>query len=377
VRATHLVCLLAAAAALGASCSSSNDNPVPAAFVLADCRGGLTEIARLPMTETPTTLTTSAAFNNLAIDGDTLYLTYAFASTDSGLPPSGGIVAVPVSGGPARVVGAAENTSQWGVSSFWVSGGQVHMQTGTSITSIPADAVTPAPLTFTEDSAYNSAYAHDAEFGYSALRGGDGLTVAKTPIAGGEPTVIATEPWSNQPASLGAMADAGDAVLLNVGPAVTGDPARLWRIPKDGSARSEPRPDVHWSDPVWQPMWLAWDGTDILGPVSVGPQNYLVESRVAPAGTSAPVHLKLTGTVAMRRNDEILSLQMVQIQAPEPSFTLLVATTKGAPAGAVVACGPLTISSSPDAPSGIAATDTDIYVAYREHSDTVLARVTP
>jgi len=380
VGAARLACALAAAGALGAACSSSSGAPEIAAFALADCHGGLVEIARFPQTAVPTSLTTGVAFNDLALDGDTLYLIYAYASTESGLPISGGVLAVPVSGGPARVVGAADTatTSEWPGAFFWVSDGQVHLQSGTDIVSIPADAATPSALPLMFDTPYAAAYAHDAVFGYSALLD-NGLTVAKTPVAGGAPIVIATDPLT--PPSLGAMADAGDALLLHAGsygaPAHSGEPGRLWRIPKDGTARSEPRPDVHWTDPVLEPMWLAWDGAAILGPTVVGAQNYLVQSRVAAAGTSAPVQLKLSGTIATRRNDEVLTLQTLH-QNGDNIARLLVATSKGDPAGTVVACGPeinLTVASG--APSGIAATDTEIYLSYRDRYDTVIARVTP
>ena len=319
-------------------------------------------------------MSASSAFNNLAIDGDTLYTTYAYAPSGIGLATSGDIVAVPVSGGPARVVGAGESTSEWRVASFWVSAGQLHMQTGTDVLSIPADAATPSTLPVMLDSpAHRSAFAHDADYGYSALLDGDGLIVARTPIAGGAPTVIATGPAP----SVGAMADAGDALLLHVGSSNLGEDGHVWRIPKDGTARGEPRPDVRWNDPVHEPLWLAWDGDAILGPTLVGQQNLFVQSRVAATGTSAPVQLKLSGAVATRRNDEILSLQMLQTRAGEPRFRLLVASSKGAPAGTVVACGSETISLSPDAPAGIAATDDAIYVSYGQDADTVIARVTP
>jgi hypothetical protein len=108
-----LACGLWAASALLSSCSSSaSDEPPFPAFALADCQGQgtLVPIARLVKTYAGSSLTAGGTFNNLALDGDTLYTAYSFASTDSGLPTAGGVVALPASGGPVRVVGAADST---------------------------------------------------------------------------------------------------------------------------------------------------------------------------------------------------------------------------------------------------------------------------
>ena len=67
--------------------------------------------------------------NNLALEGETLFMAYAFASSDSGLPTSGGIMAVPTSGAPAVLAAtpAPDTTSQWGAGSFWVAGGRLYL----------------------------------------------------------------------------------------------------------------------------------------------------------------------------------------------------------------------------------------------------------
>jgi hypothetical protein len=202
--------------------------------------------------------------------------------------------------------------------------------------------------------------------------------VAKTPIAGGAPTVLAADAAAYPPSWLGGMTDAGDAVLLQASTFSSsgGATPHVWRIPKDGSARTDVRPDVHWGNPLDAARWLAWDGTDIIGLTLV--QNYLVQSRVAMADTSAPVQTRFNGNVATRRNDEILSFQTLTIdRVPEPSSMLLVASSKGAPAGTVVACGS-TFIGVPPTPAGIAADDGGIYVAYwTQDGDTVIARVGP
>jgi len=349
------------------SCTSS---PGSVFFVSEDCRGGLLDLANFPET-TPTTPALATA-NNLALDGDTLYLTYDFASTSSGVSPSGGIVAVPVSGGSFLVVGAAENTSEWGgTGSFWVTGGQIYLQTDTRIVSLPAAAATPSALS-TVSSEVSVAYVHDAEFGYSAGPAGGHATVTKTPIAGGAPTILVDEQLPNL--ALGGMADAGDAVLLQLQWNADPTSTAVWRIPKDGTARSDVRPDVQWADSSF-PHWLAWDGKNILGPVA-NPTYGLVQARVATAGSSAPEALKFWGAVATRRGDEILSLQTLETRSPQgTTYRLLVASSKGAPEGSVVACGPETDSLYKAVPGGIAADDNGIYVSYRSSDATVIARV--
>lgn len=358
-------------AAASSSCSSSHEEPVILSFVPEDCRGGLVELVRLPSTFTASA---DRPTNNLAIEGDTLFMTYAFASSQSGLPTGGGIVAVPVSGGLARVVAAAQNTSQWGTGQFWASGGQIYMQTDVSILSVPADSPTPSTVPVVLSGRLYEAYAHDAEFGYVAQ--GDhpkGLRVVKVPIAGGTPVVLVDEPLPN--VVVGGIADAGDALLLQVRwhPEPTYDHStlvrRVWRIPKDGTPRSDVRPDVEWSDSLTFTQWLAWDGSQILGSTII--ENYVVQSRVAPTGTSAPEQLKLYGTVATRRGDEILSLQTVALRGGPTR--LLVASSKGDPAGRVVVCGP----EGSGTPLGIVATDSDIYASYRDDDDVVITRVVP
>src|SRR5262249_8390403 len=136
----------------------------------------------------------------------------------------------------------------------------------------------------------------------------------------------------------------------------------VWRIPKDGTPRSDVRPDVQWGNPLDASRWLAWDGTDIIGLTLV--QNNLVQSRVAMTDTSAPVQTKFLGNVATPRNDEIPSFQTLNIEGVrEPSSILMVASSKGAPAGTLVACGSTFVGSTPT-PAGIAANDSGIYVAY-------------
>lgn len=376
VRGSNVVAILSAAAALAGACSSSGDEPGNISFTPEDCRGELVEVARF--TDTIVVSRVGGVYNNLAIDGDTLFMTYGFAGLSSGLPQSGGIVAVPVSGGATRVIAAAENTSLWVVDDFWVDGGQVHLQTRDAILSLPAAPPTPSTLPILESAPLYAAYAHDAEFGYYAQADGDGLTITKTPIGGGAPTVLFDEPEPK--VSLRGMADAGDALLVHV--RLPGEPtyavdtlARVWRIPKDGTPSSDVRPDVDWADTLTAHQWLAWDGENILGPIMVG--NAIVQSRVAPAGTRAPEHLKLNGVVATRRGDEVLSLQNLYVRSGQSgvagrlSSRVLVASSKGAPAGSVLACG----LDAGWYPAGIAATDRDIYVSYATDDAVVIARV--
>ena len=112
-------------------------------------------------------------FNNLAIDGDTLYVAYSSAGMTSGLPTSGGIVAIPLSGGTPRAIVAADvaSSSEWLTDSFWASGGQIYFQTGGTLGSVPAAPTTPSSLTVVPSYGPHTAYAHDAEFGYFAIGG--------------------------------------------------------------------------------------------------------------------------------------------------------------------------------------------------------------
>src|SRR6185369_17092918 len=149
---------------LVSSCSSS-DGPPLFNFALEDCHGALVEVARLPMTYT---VDVNGAENNLAIDGDTLYMTYAFANSQTGLGPDGGIVAIPVSGGAVRMVATGGRGA-----AFWTTGGQIHVQTGSAIVSVPENPATPVTVSAMPSPALYGAYAHDAEFGYSALANAD------------------------------------------------------------------------------------------------------------------------------------------------------------------------------------------------------------
>jgi hypothetical protein len=336
--------------------------------------------------------------NNLALDGETLYMTYAFAAEDSGLPSGGGIVAVPVSGGAARAVTFAEGTLDWGAGTFWIGGGRIYLQTGSDVLSFPVDSPPLATQPVKVLPALNTEYAHDADFGYVAEADENGLKVMKAPLAGGDASVLLDEPLPN--VAVGGMADAGDALLLQVrwGPdsAYESDAfTRVWRIPKDGSPRSDVRPDIVWADALGvehlgSSQWLAWDGADILGPIYVQThvvilQNYLVIARVPATGRSAPEYLKLQGAVAVRRGDEILSLQGLAARAagdPMVTVRLLVASSRGAPGGSVIACGAKFEGTLPAGlpaalPAGIAANDSAVFVSYMEGEDTVIARVAP
>jgi hypothetical protein len=223
------------------------------------------------------------------------------------------------------------------------------------------------------------AYAHDTEFGYAAgAQNFQGVLVTKTPLAGGAPIILVDEPLENP--SVGGMADAGDALLLQVrwNPEPTYDGevfTRVWRIPKDGSPRSEVRLDVTWNDPLGWTHWLAWNGAEILGAIEV--QNYVVTARVPASGTPAATYLKLRSGVVTRRGDEILTAQtLMQPPSPAPAgYRLLVASSKGDPAGAVVACGGARTALAEVQPVGLAANDGGIYVAYRDDDDLVIARV--
>jgi hypothetical protein len=76
-------------------------------------------------------------------------------------------------------------------------------------------------------------------------------------------------------------------------------------------------------------------------------------------------------SVATRRGDEILSLQTLGSRGGPTR--LLVASSKGDPAGRVVVCGP----EGSGTPLGIVATDSDIYASYRDDDDVVITRVVP
>jgi hypothetical protein len=52
-----------------------------AGFTFADCQGGLVDVARFPDTMPPLVVTAPSTPNNLALDGDTLYVTYSSAAS--------------------------------------------------------------------------------------------------------------------------------------------------------------------------------------------------------------------------------------------------------------------------------------------------------
>jgi hypothetical protein len=240
---------------------------------------------------------------------------------------------------------------------------------------VPVDVASPATLPLVRANDVTGAYAHDADFGYYVGHaGGSGISVVKLPIDGGPPAVLATEMLGD---AVGGMADAGDALLLQMAwlsADGTQTFAGMWRIPKDGSPRTQVRADVVWADPRTYPRPVAWDGVSLIGPVVLG--GRIVQARVAPDGTSAPQPLRLDGTIVTRRGDEILTLQRVD-SATKPSPVLVVASSKGSPVGRVVACGGEAGSPLFGVPVGIAATDDAIYVAYGTGQDTVIARVAP
>ena len=133
---------------------------------------------------------------------------------------------------------------------------------------------------------------------------------------------------------------------------------------------------VDWADALGFPQWLAWDGDEILGPISV--DNYAVMARLPAAGTTAPQYTKLNGVIATRRGDEILSFQTLETRVGQGiRVRLLVASSSGAPAGSLLACGAEHFDLLDTAPSGIAANDSAIYVSYRDGNDAVIARVSP
>jgi len=368
--------------ALAAACSSEPAPPaLPTPFAQADCRGQLVEVARFPSTS-PEAVNVGMS-NDLATDGATLFLAYSYSRNDAlvrtGLPSGGGVIAIPPSGAPTRVVAGAD-AGEWQPGSFWVAGGQILVQTETELAVLPADAATPATVSAVRSDDPSDAYAHDAEFGYYAgPAGGAAVSVVKVPIDGGPPAVLANEPAG---VTVGGMADAGDALLLHVrwqadanGPAF-----RVLRIPKDGSPQTDVRTDIRWADPLSYPGWqVAWDGQDILGLVTF--DRGIVVARVAADGTSAPTPTRLSGTMVTRRGDEILSLQLVY-GSDDPSPLLVVASSQGGSAGTVLACGgaadPFQSGGIGIAgPVGIAATEDDVYVAYSDGVDLVVARVAP
>ena len=121
-----------------------------------------------------------------------------------------------------------------------------------------------------------------------------------------------------------------------------------------------------------------WPGTasEILGPISVA--HYAVTARLPAAGTTAPQYTKLNGVIATRRGDEILSFQTLETRGGQRTrVRLLVASSNGAPAGSVIACGAEHLDLLDAAPAGIAANDSAIYVSYRDGNDAVIARVSP
>ena len=319
--------------------------------------------------------------NNLTIGGRTLFVAYAFGAGAAGLTGSGGVVAVPTSGGAFRLIGAADPnvTSQWSTDSFWASGDQILLQAGTEISSIPSNPAIPSVLV--PHSMGCSAVAHDEAFGFCAQADDfpidtvNHIRITKTAIAGGAPVVLVDESLPNL--ALGGMADAGDAVLLQLRwhaiPESIGDTlTAVWRIPKDGTPHSDARPDVKWADALF-PQWLAWDGGNIFGTIDV--RHVSVQARVSATDSSPPELVKLWGGAVTRRGDEILSLQTVGApDAGEEARQMVVASSKGAPAGSLVACG-ASGSIVTLAPAGIAADDSGIYVSYLDDHDTVVARV--
>jgi hypothetical protein len=373
---------LAAAAALVSSCSSGTASNAPAfvSIVPSDCHGSLAELARFP--ETFPVTGGSPQNNNLTLANGTLFVAYAFGvGVSSELTGSGGIIAVSTSTGAYRSIGAADPnvTSQWSTDSFWVSGDQILLQAGTGISSIPSDPATPSVLV--PPSMGCSAVAHDEAFAYCAQRDDlsvdtlNHMTVTKTPIAGGAPVVLVDESLPNL--DLGGMADAGDAVLLQLRwhaiPESLGDTlTAVWRIPKDGTPHSDARPDVKWADALF-PQWLAWDGANIFGAIDA--QNVLAQARVSASDSSPPELVKLWGGAVTRRGDEILSLQTVDApDAGTDAVQRVVASSKGAPAGSVVACG-ASGSIVTLQPAGIVADDSGIYVSYLDGHNTIVARV--
>ncbi len=206
---------------LCACSSSSSSGSGVVAFGVQDCRGQLVEVARL--VKTSPLINSIGISNNLSIDGDSLFVAYEGADKTSGLPTAGGIVAVALSGGAPRVVAAPDAAQTfWTTGAFWAAAGQVYLQDGRVLTSVPQNPSTTGTLPPRPASEpLKSAYAHDADFAYAAtttatltIDNQPGLVVEKTPLAGGAPVVLTAETAGL--VELGGMADTGDTLLLQV-----------------------------------------------------------------------------------------------------------------------------------------------------------------
>ena len=223
-------------------------------------------------------------------------MAYAFASSDSGLPASGGIMAVPTSGaGPAVIAGtpAPDTTSQWGARKL------LGRRRPDSSRDRQRHPVVACRRPHTQHAAGHAlvralrrlcARCRVRVCGFR--REFEGCDGHQDPDRGGRATVLVDEQLPNL--ALGGMADTGDALLLQLRwhpePTSTGEAfTRVWRIPKDGTPHSDVRSDVDWADALGFPQWLAWDGNEILGPISVA--HYAVTARLPAAGHDrAAVH---------------------------------------------------------------------------------------
>ena len=273
------------------------------------------------------------------------------------------------SASPAKTVG-------WSVHSFWVEGGAIFLQEGAVVTKVPPSG--PGELPLLQAGQLYAAYAHDAENGYVAHSSGTGLKIEKTPRVGSASTPLMDEPLLKNVA-IGGMADIGDALVVLVRwggepPASAPTMVRLWRVPKDGSPRTELRTESQMVRPSVGFLVLARLGR-------AGPLRFVGARLPGDAGAGGacgrrPEYLKFQGQTFTRRGQELIAVDSMRTGLDAAPARVAVVTTNGAH-GAVLACGePATSLINP---VGVAANETGIYVAYEDspRAEVVLARVAP
>jgi len=335
----------------------SSEPALPVFFTGADCGRELVMLGRFDVVPI-------GAASSLAVHDGRLYLAYSVPSKGGdAVPPHGGVLSLPTTADAITAAAVAPaDAASWDAGAFWVDAdGAIVVQDGDAVSRVPAGsqgAALPAALA---RGGPPTVYAHDDAFAYAATVSGDRVVVAKTPSAGGAPITLLAEAHAG--AAIGAMDDFGDALLLWVGLPMragysTVSVGHLWRVPKDGSARSDVRPDIGWAAPsqVASGTVLAWDGAAMIGPALVAGRSVL--SRTPP--DSGPLQpLRISGSTFARRGDEIIVAGAVSSVPPR----VLVASSKG-DTQALLACGTGTVGALYMA--GVAADDSGVYVAWYE-----------
>ncbi len=298
-----------------AGCGSASSGPSwPRVFDVSDCTTTLHEIGRFPGYGQPFTL----RHVGLAASNGTVYFAHSASPgcKAAGSCDSGGIAALPVTGGTPREVAVGYSTA------FWVDGDTLLATSGGAARTVSLSSASPAQIPNLPGEAQYEAETVDATYVYMAWIDGTGnfaVTRADRATGEGAKTLYA----DTRTDGVYAIADAGDALLVSVS---WSGANHLLRVPKDGGATVEPRPDLQMGVPSFAPDgWIGWTGSAVAthldtsnGPSAAlfslksGPPTYLSAAAWVQASAPAPGGVRLLSMVVNEDGGHTTSRLMLQ-----------------------------------------------------------------